>query len=176
MLSMASNYTRLNNSSNTQMNNNLWEFNSCAYSARMDIASRLDQAMHKAGYKTQKALADASGVPQPTIARILKGNGKRGPESDTTKKLAAACGVTFSWLMEGKEAVSYSPPININPAHVKQEPAEYDKVSLCYVTSTELELLTHFRQSTVASRELILRNASKAPKDQKKLNLSIKSM
>ncbi|WP_189344370.1 helix-turn-helix domain-containing protein [Undibacterium macrobrachii] len=157
------------------MNNNLLGFNTCAYIPQMDIASRLDQAMHKAGYKTQQALADASGVPQPTIARILKGNGKRGPESETVKKLANSCGVSFSWLMEGKEPDQYIKPVPA-PVAIKQPVQDYEKLSLSYISSIELELLTHYRQSTTESRELIIRTAAKAPKDRKKLNLTIKSV
>jgi transcriptional regulator with XRE-family HTH domain len=69
----------------------------------MDIAMRLDEAMRAAGFKSQSALARASGVPQPTINRILKGGGKRGPETETVRKLAEALNVSFQWLLEGKE-------------------------------------------------------------------------
>ncbi|MYM89695.1 helix-turn-helix domain-containing protein [Rugamonas sp. FT82W] len=69
----------------------------------MDIASRLDEAMKGAGFTTQSALARASGVPQPTINRILKGVGKKGPETQTLAQLAATCNVTFEWLHEGRE-------------------------------------------------------------------------
>lgn len=67
----------------------------------MDIAMRLDQAMKAAGIRSQSALARASGVPQPTINRILKGVGKKGPEAHTLKQLAIACNVSFQWLHEG---------------------------------------------------------------------------
>jgi SOS-response transcriptional repressor LexA len=71
-----------------------------AYSCRMDISSRLDKAMKEAGFVSQSALARASGVPQPTINRILKRTGTKGPEADTVRKLAAACNVSFDWLNE----------------------------------------------------------------------------
>ncbi len=72
------------------------------YSWHMNIGSRLDTAMRAAGFGTnQSALHRDSGVPQPTINRILKGKGKKGPETDTVRKLAAACKVTFEWLNEG---------------------------------------------------------------------------
>lgn len=67
----------------------------------MSIANRLDEAMKAAKIPSQAALARASGVPQPTINRILKGGGKNGPETGTIAKLAAACNVTFEWLHEG---------------------------------------------------------------------------
>jgi phage repressor protein C with HTH and peptisase S24 domain len=72
-----------------------------AYICRMDISSRLDQAMKEAGFPSQSALAKASGVPQPTVNRILQRTGKKGPEADTVRKLAAACNVSFDWLNEG---------------------------------------------------------------------------
>ncbi|MNK04380.1 helix-turn-helix protein [compost metagenome] len=71
------------------------------YSRRMTIGNRLDQAMKAARIKSQSELARLSGVPQATISRILKGVGSKGPESETVKKLAKACRVSFSWLNEG---------------------------------------------------------------------------
>lgn len=67
------------------------------------IGDRLDLAMRKAGHASQAALARASGVPQPTIARVLKGTGRGGPETETIRKLAGACNVSFSWLQTGDE-------------------------------------------------------------------------
>ncbi|SFU79554.1 Phage repressor protein C, contains Cro/C1-type HTH and peptisase s24 domains [Pseudoduganella namucuonensis] len=57
--------------------------------------------MKAAGFESQSALARASGVPQPTINRILNGVGKKGPEAHTLVQLASACNVTFEWLHEG---------------------------------------------------------------------------
>jgi phage repressor protein C with HTH and peptisase S24 domain len=76
------------------------------YSAGMTIGSRLDIAMREAGFESQSALARASGIPQPTINRILKGAGKRGPETQTIIALASACNVKFEWLHEGREPKS----------------------------------------------------------------------
>jgi phage repressor protein C with HTH and peptisase S24 domain len=67
----------------------------------MTIATRLDEAMKAAGKLSQSELSRRSGVPQPTINRILKGTGKKGPESHTIKPLAEACNVAFQWLYEG---------------------------------------------------------------------------
>lgn len=58
--------------------------------------------MDKAGFESQSAFARASGVPQPTINRILKGTGKNGPETNTLAKLAAACNVSLSWLQDSE--------------------------------------------------------------------------
>jgi transcriptional regulator with XRE-family HTH domain len=66
------------------------------------IGDRLDQAMTAARFESQASLARASGVPQPTISRILKNApGKQGPEMETLKRLAQACGVSLKWLNEG---------------------------------------------------------------------------
>jgi phage repressor protein C with HTH and peptisase S24 domain len=67
----------------------------------MTISNRLDEAMKAAGIPSQNALARLSGVPQPTINRILKGVGKKGPEAHTVQPLAEACNVAFQWLFEG---------------------------------------------------------------------------
>lgn len=71
------------------------------YIPAMSIADRLDEAMCARGIPSQSELARVSKVPQATISRILKGDGKKGPETATIKKLAAAVGVRFEWLNEG---------------------------------------------------------------------------
>lgn len=78
------------------------------YSRRMSIGNRLDQAMKAARIKSQSELSRISGVPQATISRILKGTGAKGPETETVKKLARACKVSFIWLNEGEEASTAS--------------------------------------------------------------------
>jgi transcriptional regulator with XRE-family HTH domain len=72
------------------------------YIPAMSIGSRLDEAMSRAGFKSQSALARACGISQPTVNRILKGVGKDSPDTATLKKLAAATSVSFEWLSEGK--------------------------------------------------------------------------
>ncbi|UOD31693.1 helix-turn-helix domain-containing protein [Massilia violaceinigra] len=67
----------------------------------MTISDRLTQAMEEAGFRSQSALSRASGVPQPTINRILNRSGARGPEAATLAALASACNVAFEWLHEG---------------------------------------------------------------------------
>lgn len=86
----------------------LFEPYTLAYSWEMSIAARLDEAMREAGFESQSALARASGVPQPTINRILKGTGKRGPETNTIKALAQACNVNAQWLTDGTGPVHRS--------------------------------------------------------------------
>lgn len=83
---------------------NEWRFaasHTRAYIRAMTIGHRLDLAMKAAGFLNQKTLEEASGIPQPTISRILKNTGKKGPEAHTVKRLAEACGVSFQWLYEG---------------------------------------------------------------------------
>lgn len=57
--------------------------------------------MKAAGFDSQSGLARASGIPQPTINRILKGVGRKGPEAHTLVQLAQTCNVSFEWLHEG---------------------------------------------------------------------------
>jgi transcriptional regulator with XRE-family HTH domain len=74
------------------------------------ISDRLDLAMREAGFASQAALARASGVPQPTINRILKNlSTKQGPETETLQRLAKACRVTFNWLHQGADEVRVHP-------------------------------------------------------------------
>lgn len=67
----------------------------------MNISTRLEEAMRDAGFASQSALARASGVPQPTINRIARGAGSKGPEAHTLLLLAQACQVNFQWLHQG---------------------------------------------------------------------------
>lgn len=94
------------------------EYNfACRYSdtyiLEMTIANRLDKAMLLAGFKSQSALSRASGVPQPTINRILKGKGTKGPETETVRKLAAACNVNFDWLNEDRGNMARAAQSNV---------------------------------------------------------------
>lgn len=123
--------------------------------------------MEDAGFPSQSALARASGVPQPTINRILKGGGRRGPESDTLKKLAAACNVRFEWLNEGR-----------GPMKLKDEPQATlsDAMRLKCETLEEFEILSMYRlandteqrgfkgaANAVSERIAATRNQAQAP-------------
>ncbi|MES2073967.1 MAG: S24 family peptidase [Pseudomonadota bacterium] len=86
------------------------------------LTSRLDTAMQAAGFASQSALARASGVPQPTINRILKSVGTKGPETETLRKLASACNVSFEWLHEGIGNMQRSDSggnANVNQPHMR---------------------------------------------------------
>ncbi|SFD83896.1 Phage repressor protein C, contains Cro/C1-type HTH and peptisase s24 domains [Massilia yuzhufengensis] len=65
--------------------------------------------MQAAGILSQNALARASGIPQPTINRILKGTGKKGPETNTLTALAQACNVSVQWLTDGTGQMARTP-------------------------------------------------------------------
>lgn len=75
---------------------------SILYIRVMTIAERLDAAMTAARIKSQSALSRASGVPQPTINRILKDVHKHSPDTKTLQALAQSLGVSFEWLAEGR--------------------------------------------------------------------------
>lgn len=108
-----------------------------------DIGGRLDKAMREAGFESQSALARASGVPQPTINRILKGSSK-GPEAATVRKLAQTLNVPFDWLNEGSGDKVRQP-----------RAASDDPLELTYTSARERRLLTNFRLSDERGQEEI---------------------
>ena len=71
-----------------------------AYIPRMNIAERIDLLMKLRGIPSQSALARASGVPQPTINRLLKGT-TANPDLPTLQKLAIALSSNTTWLADG---------------------------------------------------------------------------
>jgi phage repressor protein C with HTH and peptisase S24 domain len=108
----------------------------------MDIASRLDQAMSAAGFPSQNALSRASGVPQPTINRLLKGVGKKGPEAYTVAALAEACNVSFEWLHTGNgpmERAGKAPAPSLQDARAVGV-AEGDSDTFVQVPLVEMQL------------------------------------
>lgn len=74
--------------------------------------------MQQAGIPSQSALSRASGVPQPTINRILKGTGKKGPETNTIAALAQACNVSVQWLTAGTGPMGRAPSEGPSEAEV----------------------------------------------------------
>jgi transcriptional regulator with XRE-family HTH domain len=117
----------------------------------MDFSERLDEAMRRAGYKSQHALARAAGISQSTVNRLLQESGTVGPEMATVKKLADACGVSFEWLHAG--VVSRTP--------VEQK---MPNLSLVYVDEEELRILTLYRESNEAGKHFIIDAAEQAAK------------
>lgn len=72
--------------------------NTAAYFPTMKIGERLKQIMEEQNL-TANALAERSGVPQPTISRIV--NGSHGdPRTKTLEKLAAALNFSVSALRD----------------------------------------------------------------------------
>jgi transcriptional regulator with XRE-family HTH domain len=133
------------------------------YSPRMKqlltIGDRLDWAMTEAKIPSQSALARASSVPQATISRILGGESKKGPETETVKKLAAACNVTFEWLNEGIGA-----PGRAAKAAVAA-PKRQDAANDTEVTADEiLELIEAYKNASVSDRGILMTSAKGAAK------------
>ncbi|MFZ6727374.1 helix-turn-helix domain-containing protein [Undibacterium sp. MH2W] len=92
----------------------------------MDISTRLDMAMHAAGFRDQSEMARAAGISQSTTNRILSGRAKH-PDVLSLYSLARACKVSVEWLVSGEEPEKIS-------------------VALAYITSTEAKLLSMYRQ------------------------------
>lgn len=86
---------------NAKMDSSLSAIYSRPYIADMTIADRLDEAMHLRKITIQSELSRRSGVPQPTINRILKGKTPT-PDLETVQKLCEALSITVEWLTENK--------------------------------------------------------------------------
>lgn len=78
------------------MNGHLIARYSRMHSKRMNLSDRLDAAMRKKGL-SQSELMRRSGVPQPTISRILKGTTQE-PDLETLRSLANALGMTLEQM------------------------------------------------------------------------------
>lgn len=125
------------------------------YSARMTIGSRLDAAMKAAGFKSQSALSRRSGVPQPTISRILSDDGEKGPETETIRKLADACRIPFDWLLQGPRSNEpVDPPTT----------AEIIQIDPDAIADQIVELIQLYRDSTPDGRVNLLDSARDTPK------------
>lgn len=138
---------------------------------RMDkdtIGWRLDKAMQDARVKSQAELARRSGVPQPTINRILNGDGKRGPETATLVALANATGVEFLWLQQGRGPQNASAASTSEGHAPAEQPylkaVERPAPTLQWVTHQEAELLSEFRATKEAAKQAILDAARGTPK------------
>jgi transcriptional regulator with XRE-family HTH domain len=139
---------------------------------RMDtntIGWRLDKAMQDARIKSQAALARASGVPQPTINRILNGEGKKGPETTTLVALANATNVEFLWLQQGRGPQRQGQPTAAAGEFPDDEGLQLRIVerpapTLQWVTAQEAELLSEYRATKEADKKFILDAARGTPK------------
>ncbi len=132
----------------------------------MNIAKRLDEAMRAAKIPSQAELARMSTVPQPTINRILKNVGTKGPEASTITKLAAACGVTFEWLHEGIEPMYRTTAARVAQADNTGPSARNDsaRVSNDESLETALRLLMLFHGTDADGRARIMKVAEKVPR------------
>jgi transcriptional regulator with XRE-family HTH domain len=134
------------------------------------IGWRLDKAMQDARIKSQAALARASGVPQPTVNRILNSEGKSGPELNTLIALAAATGVELLWLQTGQGPQKAGTSLTPGNKSSTEEAMQLRVVSqpapaiLQWVTAQEAELLSEFRATKEADKKLIMDAARGAPK------------
>lgn len=130
----------------------------CAYTrtdnADMTIATRLDKAMRDAKIRSQSELSRRSGVPQPTINRILKGQGKKGPETATLVALASATSVEVKWLQQGIGPQSAGQSGTEQPSQVAAVAAPPTRVLLHWLTDEEAEVLAEYRSMTDDGRRL----------------------
>jgi transcriptional regulator with XRE-family HTH domain len=134
------------------------------------IGWRLDKAMQDARIKSQAALARLSGVPQPTINRILNEERKRGPETATLVALANATGVEFLWLQQGigPQFAGSGPALDagdqsLQPVQLRTvEPVM--TTTLQWVTEREAELLSEFRACAEPQKNRLLTSARALPK------------
>lgn len=120
----------------------------------MSISNRLNEAMEGGDGRpkvSQSELSRRCGVPQPTIARILKGGGKRGPETATLIALAGALGVEFMWLQQGSGPKHASGM----PERRKIEPvAPREKIfNRHWLDEDEAEHLAEYRSLTEQNRK-----------------------
>ena len=111
----------------------------------MNIGSRIDKAMRIANIKNQAELSRLSGVPESTIARILKIGGN--PSIDTLAALAKTLKVSIDWMATGGTTSKDDIP---------------DK--LVYLSNEELRLITQFREATQLGKSLIITSGDAAPK------------
>lgn len=105
----------MNSHVNTLMDSDLGKGYARTYSRAMDIGKRLDEAMKAKGIRSQSELSRKSGVPQPTINRILKGT-TPNPDLSTIRKLCDALGVTVQQLTDTPDYVGMPTPANSAPA------------------------------------------------------------
>jgi transcriptional regulator with XRE-family HTH domain len=135
------------------------------------IGWRLDKAMHDARIESQAQLARLSGVPQPTINRILKGEGRRGPETATLIALANATGVEFLWLQQGSGPQIAGKPVE-SAAPTEDEKTRLRVVELAsapklqWITEREAELLSEFRACAEPQKTRLMAAARGLPKSE----------
>lgn len=126
--------------------------NTQTYSRCMTIGTKLDEAMKACGFKSQKALERASGVPQATISRILSNGGAKGPETKTLQKLAKACRVPYEWFLAESHDGDAPPTEAANDAASDQE----------LIADDIIELVRLFRYCMPEDRRMLMESARDA--------------
>lgn len=121
----------------------------------MTISDRLNEAMRGGdGRETisQSELSRRSGVPQPTIARILKGGGKKGPETSTLIALSEALGVEFMWLQQGIGPKHAGASVSASKPAVAAVPAREPVFKRHWLAEDEADHLADYRSLTERNR------------------------
>lgn len=124
----------------------------------MTIEKRLKEAMGKGdGHPaiSQMDLHRLSHVPQPTIARILKGGGKKGPETDTLKKLADALGIEFLWLLQGTEPKYRGGIVSGDAKRIAAVPPRNPVFKRHWLSEDEADHLANYRSLTKVNRDKV---------------------
>lgn len=103
------------------------------------------------------AIAQATGIPQSTITRILNGD-VQDPRSRALIALANYFGVSVAELRDGLQAKMEGAAKPAAPV-MQTFPAGDEQFVLAYVTGHEMELLTLYRSSNESGRSLIASTA-----------------
>lgn len=108
----------------------------------MTIAGRLAQKMQEREW-TEGELGRRSGVPQPTIHRIISGE-SQSPRRPNVEKIAKALGVTPEWLLFGATAAPGTAAIESNAVMIGDlsvwddgDPLDDDDVEVPYYAEVE---------------------------------------
>lgn len=113
----------------------------------MNIASRIDKIMTVRGLKSQAELARISGVPESTIARILKGT--HSPSVENLAAIANSLHVSIDSIVNGTD-------------NKNMDASGY---FLVHVNLEELRLLTQFREANAVGRVAMKTAGKIAPKE-----------
>lgn len=97
------------------------------YHHRVDVVEWVNGARRSAGL-TQRQLAERSGIPQPTIARIE--SGKQMPRADTLDRLLRACGWELDMSLlrgQGEDLGLIRAWLALSPQERAERGAEYGR-------------------------------------------------
>lgn len=124
----------------------------------MDISTRLNELMQPGdGHPklSQTDLSKLSGVPQPTIARILAGRGKKGPETATLVALSKVFGVEFMWLQQGTGAKYPGGKAASDPAPALPVPHAQPRFRKHWLSQEEADHLADFRSLSTKNQKRV---------------------